>query len=249
MFHTIAWRESIADILENDIQPVNDGIWAIQNNHFLPQRDGQILYARYGAAGTGTQARFNSPTFRQISSPRIRPVEAAIVQANRIQVADYSARPMGIKGLEELELLGNQITGGAAVVVGVAGISESGIVNAPNASIIPMLGTGTTTMVAGAWTQVAVTWADILPAGIFAVVGLEFIGVTALAGRLIFEDQVPRPGCVGSGLLATGSNDLFMGGRLGIWGRFNSNRMPNFEGLCNAADTVQTIVLYIQRVG
>ena len=249
MFHLIAWRESIADIIEADVAPVNDGIWAIQNNHFLPQRDGLLQFVRYGAAGTNTQARLNSPTFRQQSSPWIRPVEAAIVQADKMQVADYRARPLGIKGLEELEFLGQQTTGGAAVVVGIAGVSEGPLQPAPNASVIPMRGTGTTVAVAGAWTQCPITWQDTLPAGIYAVVGLEFVGVTALAARVIFEDQVPRPGCVGSGLLATGSNDIFLGGRLGIWGRFNSNRMPNVEVLCNAADTAQTVFLYFSRLG
>jgi len=112
-----------------------------------------------------------------------------------------------------------------------------------------MRGAGTTTAAAGVWTQCPITWQDTLPAGIYAVVGLEFVGVTALAARVIFEDQVPRPGCVGSGLLATGSNDIFLGGRLGIWGRFNSNRMPNIEILCNAADTAQTVFLYFSRLG
>jgi len=94
-----------------------------------------------------------------------------------------------------------------------------------------------------------VTWQDTLPAGIYAVVGLEFIGVTALAARIIFEDQVMRPGCVGSGLIASAPDPMFQNGGLGIWGRFNSNRMPNLEGLCNAADTAQTVFLYFVRLG
>ena len=249
MFHTIAWRESIADIVDADIAPVQDPIMLIQNGHFVPQVDQFIHYAYYGAAGTGTRARFDSATLRQLSDPWIRPVSGAIVPPDEPNIADYRARPLRVRGLEELILIGSQVTGGAAFVVCVAGIAKVPLRSAPQADVIAMRGIGATAMVAGAWTQAAITWEDTLPAGQYVVVGLEFIGVTAIAGRLIFEDQVERPGCVGSGLIASSPSPMFQNGGLGEWGRFNANRMPNFEGLCNAADAAQEVFLYFSRIG
>lgn len=248
MHHTLGWRLSLADATETDMTPVTDGIWTVQNGHFLPDRDWFLAAAYFGAAGP-TRARFVTPTFRQVTSPYIRPMNTDIVPGNLPGVADYRSNPLRFKALEEIQLLGTQTTGGAAVAVGLAWVMRAGLVPMPAGDVFTLRGTGTTTMVAGAWTQTAVTWQDTLPQGIFAVVGGNFIGTSCLAGRCIFEDQVDRPGGIGSSAADLNNEPMFMKGGLGIWGRFNSNRMPNVEFLCNAADTAQEIYLDIIRVG
>lgn len=245
--HTIAWRASIADIVAADLAPVTDGIMTQQNSHFLPQKNYQMLYAYYGGAGA-TRARFITPTFRQLSTPWIRPINLAIVPLDEANLADYSANPLLIRGLEELQLEAYQTTGGAAVVVATAGLASVPPGPAPSGDMIAMRGTGTTTVTAGAWTNCAITWQDTLPNGTYAVVGLECIGVTCVAGRLIFEDQIERPGCLGQSLTSGNGPPLFRYGRLGIWGRFNAYRIPSVEFLCNAADTAQEVFLHLLRL-
>lgn len=247
MHHTLAWRESIADIVENDITPVVDGIWAIQNGHFLPQSNWNLQYITYQAAGVN-QARLRTPTFRQITTPFIRPTIGTIVPGNQPNVADYRSNPLVLRGLEEIEYLAAQTTGGAAVVVGIAGLSQGGLVTPPSGDIYTLSATSTTAAVAGAWTQIAMTFQDTLPQGVFAVVGGVSVSATALAFRLVFEDQVWRPGGLGLGLATSSTHPMFQKGGLGIWGRFNSNRMPNIEVLCNAADAAHQVFLDIVRV-
>lgn len=246
-FHTVAWRESIADIVAEDIAPVPDSLMLIQNGHFVPQTPRNILYAYYGAAGA-TRARFISPSFRQITTPWIRPINLAIVPLDEPNMADYSMNPLVLRALEEVQLEGYQTTGGAAVVVGVAGLAQGPIGVAPQGDIFSMRGTGATTLTAGAWSLATVTWQDTLPAGTYVCLGLEFIGATALAARLIFEEQWDRPGCLGQSLVSGNGPQLFRKGRLGIWGRFNANRMPNIECLANAADTAQEFYLDLMKV-
>lgn len=248
MHHILAWRKSIADIVADDITPVTDGLMAINNSHFVPQNDMRILAAYFGGAGA-TRARFITPSFRQTSTPWIRPINLAIVPLDEPNIADYTANPLKIKGLEELQLEGYQTTGGAAVVVGVAAVSPGPIAPAPQGDIISMRGTGTTTVTAGAWTQCTITWQDTLPAGRYSVVGLSAIGATALAGRLILEESFWRPGCVGSGLVSSSNSPIFIKGGLGNWGEFTGNRMPSVEFLCNAADTAQEVYLDFVRIG
>lgn len=248
MHHTLAWRLSLADATETDMTPVTDSIWTIQNGHFLPAID-WLLLAQYFGAASPTRARLVTPTFRQVTTPFVRPINTDIVPGNLPSVADYRANPLRFRALEEIQLLGTQTSGGAAVAVGLAWVSRAGLTPMPAGDVYTLRGTGTTTAVAGAWTQVAVTWQDTLPQGIFAVVGGNFIGTTCLAGRLIFEDQIDRPGGIGSSAADLNNEPMFLKGGLGIWGRFNSNRMPNVEFLCNAADTAQEIYLDIIRVG
>jgi len=248
LHHTLAWRASIADVTEVDVTPVTDGIWTIQNTHFLPAND-WFLQAVYFGAATPTRARLITPTFRQVTTPFIRPMNTDIVPGNLPGIADYRPSPLRLRGLEEIQLMGLQTTGGAAVVAGVAIVSRGGLTPVPQGDIFTLRGTGTTTAVAGSWTQAAITWQDTLPQGVFAVVGCTFFGATAIAGRLILEDQVDRPGGLGVSALDFNNEPMFLKGGLGIWGRFNSNRMPNVEYLCNAADTVQEVYLDIMRVG
>jgi hypothetical protein len=248
MHHTLAWRLSSADATETDLTPVTDSIWTIQNGHFLPSID-WFLLAAYAGAASPNRARLITPTFRQITTPYIRPINTDIVPGNLPSVSDYRANPLRFRALEEIQFMGTQTSGGAAVIVGLAWVARQGLQPMPSGDIYTLRGTGTTTAVAGAWTQVAVTWADTLPQGIFAVVGGNFIGTTCLSGRLIFEDQIDRPGGIGSSAADLNNEPMFLKGGLGVWGRFNSNRMPNVEFLCNAADTAQEIYLDIIRVG
>lgn len=248
MFHTVGWRESIADIVEADIQPVVDQIMAINNNHFVPQRDMFLQYVYGGAAGI-TDARLDSPSFRQFSSPRVRPINLAIVPVDEPNIADYRANPLRARALEELEFLAAQTTGGAAVVVGLAALSDSPLQIMPQGDIYTMLGVGTTTVTAGAWSPTAITWADTLPNGRYAVVGFEAVGVTCVGARLTFENQWQRPGCLGQSLVSGAGPAMFRKGGLGVWGYFDTFRMPSVEFLCNAADTAQTVFLDVMKVG
>lgn len=246
-FHTVAWRLSLADITATDVTPVSDTIMLVQNGHFVPQRNMQLLYASYQAAGA-TRARIITPTLRQVTTPWIRPTAVAIVQGVEAHVADYRANPLTLRALEEVQYEAFQTTGGAAVVVGVAGLSDGQMTPAPQGDVFTMRGTATTTLVAGAWTLGAITWQDTLPAGTYACVGFEYQGATALAARLVFEDQFWRPGCIGAGLITSQQHPMFDKGGLGIWGRFNANRMPNVEFLGNAADTAQEVYMDFIRV-
>lgn len=249
MHHTLAWRASIADITAVDLTPVPDSILAINNAHFVPQVDHNLLYAYFGAAGTANRARFISPSLRQVSTPWIRPVNGAIVPLDEPNVADYTMNPLRIRGLEELQVEAFQTTGGAAVVVVVAGVTKGIRSAAPQGDIYTMRGTAATTAAAGAWTLSTVTWQDVLPVGRYAVVGLDSFGATMISARLIFEDQIERPGNVAQSLFSGNGHPMFRKGGLGTWGYFTANRMPNVEILCNAADTAQEYFLDLIRVG
>jgi len=248
MHHTLAWFEDLVTAVESDVQPVVDGIFTIQNNHFLPQRNWNLLYAMYSAA-TATRARLRTPTFRQITTPFIRPIEGSITPGDTPNVADYRENPLVLRGLEEIEFLATQTAGANANVFGVAGISADSMIPMPRGDVYTLRATSVGPAVANVWTQIALTFQDTLPQGIFAVVGGWFFSAAAVAFRLIFEDQVQRPGGIGSNSLENAAHPMFRMGGLGIWGRFNSNRMPNMEVLCNAADAVFEVYLDIIRVG
>lgn len=248
MFHCLGFFENITQDVETDIQPIVDDIFVIQNNHFLPQVDRNLMWAAF-LATDGVTARIITPSLRQVTTPFIRPVSTSLLPGNQVNVADYRANPLRLRGLEELQVNAEQTSAGAADVVIMMGLEVTPISPMPSGDVYTLRGTGTTTVTANAWSTVAITWQDTLPAGNYAVVGLQGNSVTGYAARLIFEDQWPRPGGLLTQAEDAATHQMFMKGGLGIWGRFNSNRMPVVQYYCASADTAQVIYIDLIRVG
>lgn len=247
-FHTLAYAASCTTATDTDLTPVPDLIIPIQNGHFLPQRQKSILWAT--AFSTDIQyARIITPTLRQISSPYIRPVISGVVPPDLMEVADYRMQPLQLMPIEEVEVLANQASGGSLYTIALLGISDSPALIAPAGQIYCMQGKSTTAAVAYTWTQVAMTWQDTLPSGQYAVVGLEYAGVDALAARLQFQNQVDQPGCPGTGLIYNRTARMFQNGGLGNWGSFYNYAMPQVSVLNVTTTAVHTINLYYVRTG
>ena len=250
MFHTCATLRSNDATVNVDNTPVQDSIMLIQNAHFVPQQDMFLLYA-YHEGVTELRARITSPTIRQFTPTFIRPINAALLPATLTRPMNLLRSPLRLKALEEFAIESTNSAAGPNVCTTILGLGVGPIQPAPVGDIYTMRGTGTTTVTAQAWSQCAITWADTLPVGRYAVVGLNFWGATAQAGRLIFNDgdQRWRPGCVGGATDVVIEDEMFRNGNLGVWGTFNAWAMPNFEALCNAADTAQTVYMDIMRIG
>lgn len=249
MHHTCAYANAALAALGTDVNtvPVQDDILAISNNRFLPQEDYQIV-AAYAQSTTLNRARITSPTNRQITLPFIRPSSAATSPPTDPNVADYRVQPFQIQGLEELGIEASTDLG-AATEVFVAGLwLQKQFTPPPRGNIFTLRGTSTTAAGILLWTNLAVTWADSLPEGLYAVVGLEVVGVTELMARVILENQIFRPGSLASGLVGSRTHEMFRMGRLGNWGQFRSTRMPIVQVLNLAATAVHTVYLDLIRI-
>lgn len=247
-YHLIAWSGSLADATETDLTPVTDIIQTIVNGHYLPQVDWQ-LNAFVGMAGALPRFRLISPTLRQVTTPFVTPLETALTPATRPGVADYRNYPLTLKALEEFQVNAQQTSGGTARVNALAAVSIGPITPAPGGMMYTLRGSSTTAAVANTWTQIAMAWNDTLPAGVYSVVGIVGFGTSDYAVRVVFEDSRWRPGGI---CLATENligSSVFLKGGLGEFGRFNANRMPNIEILCNGTTAVHTVYMDIVRIG
>ena len=246
-FHVLGWTGNIADATATSLTPITDQIFAIQNGNFFPTRAYQLLWA----AGVGTNltlGRLITPFLRQVTTPYIRPLNNGADFPNLPGIADYRANPFTLRGLEEIQLDGTQDSGGTSRVWFFSALQEQPR-PMPGGDIWTMRGTDTTTLVANSWTTLNVTWQDMLPAGTYEVVGLTATSASAKAVRIIFDDQILRPGSICTVDIDNQTSDIFRKGRLGGWGRFDSNRMPNFEMLADAGDTAEELYLDFVRVG
>jgi len=246
-FHTVAFNVDIGQVADTDVPAVTDNIFTIANGHFLPQIDWDLVYAAAMSA-TITRARIVSPSSRQVTLPFIRPIEAAVVPGDNPNIADYRDTPFRIRGLEELSIEATSDLGvgteSLTVLLGLQGVREP----IPAGNVYSMRGTSVTASVADAWTTLVVTWADTLQEGLYAVIGLEVVGATEVAGRIIFPRQIDRPGTVAQTLIASRTAPMFYKGGLGVWGRFRATAMPQIEVLNTAVVAVHTINLEFIRI-
>ena len=246
MFHTVAYTGTGVANTDVDMTPIPDGLMTIQNGHFLPQSDAKLLYA-YSGGLTQNRNRIVTPTFRQITTPQIRPLDNFAHPISWPAFARYNLNPLVLKGLEEISLVMQNTS--TAVCNALLGLSLTPMMPAPQGSIYTLRGTGTTTLTALGWTLTAITWSDSLPTGNYVAVGLSAFSATCIAARLTFEGQWERPGCIGTDLVTSQEYPFFHLGNLGVWGNFHSYRMPSVEFLAVSADTAQTVFLDLIRVG
>lgn len=245
--HLLAYEEAIGTTANTDLDAITDDIVTIQNSHFFSNVDFNLIWASAMSA-TLNRARIQAPALRQITPPFIRPVIAAATPPDDNKVADYRDNPFRLPRLEEIAIeASSDIAMGTEQCLALLGVS-AGMRPAPAGNVFTIRGTSTTASVALTWTTLATTWADTLPDGRYAVVGLELIAATSVAARIIFEEQQWRPGCLGVAAVGSRNDQMFRKGGLGLWGTFNSWAMPQIQVLNTAAVAVHTAYMDLVRV-
>lgn len=245
-FHTLGWAESLAAVTDDSLTAVQDDIIPTINGLFTLPKD-YWLIALMAMGATMDRAKIVQPSIRQVCDDFVRPVLGTLLPGDNAPVADYRDKPFPLRMNENLDVQVTTTGAGPAVTTAIGWIATGrGIVPAPNGNIYTMRGTGTTTAVAQVWTTCPITWANTLPRGRYSVIGMEAVGTTIKAARLIFPGQTERPGSPG---LATNVirtwDGCFRKGGMGEWGQFDNWNMPLVQVLCNAGDTAQTVWLDI----
>lgn len=246
MWHLVAYSSSIATGVQTDLTAVPDTVLPISNGHIVPQQPTDILFA--AAMATNLQRAFiQSPLLGVITNPFIRGIMAGLVPTSPGQLATYAPGGLTIRMLEELQVQALQNAAGAQRVTALLGLSYSPNIPAVG-DVYTLRGSSTGAAVANAWTTIAMTWANALPQGQYAVVGLQHQSANAQGCRLVLPGQVLRPGCMSQAALSDIAHPYFFKGYLGEWGRFNNYALPNVEVLCNAADAAHEVYMDIIKV-
>lgn len=248
MHHTVAWFENIATGALNDLAPVQDGIVQIQNSHFIFEEPHRLLYCYVGATDID-RARFVTPKFRQITLPFIRPLNPGPTPTDDQKVADYRHLNLIFGGREEFAIEALQDAVGAQDVFAVAGFEWRPRRPVPNGDVYKIRGTSATTATVETWTDLTMTWPDILPWGRYATIGLEHRSANGVAARLIFENQWERPGALSVTDTANIQHPMFSDGELGVYGEFHSTRMPTVQVFCDVANAVHEVYLDLVKIG
>jgi len=248
MFTLIGWQQNVntGGVL-TEIDALADQHIRVEDNNIIVPRGLNALLGAYHCAPTATLAQLSSPSLRRTVLLDIAPIDVGTEPASPPGFLNLFYSPIALDEDEALR----------ALVAGGEGAAERKVVLAwlgdgPQAAVqgefFTIRATGNTTLTAYAWTNVALTFTQTLPAGRYAVVGMRAQSAGCLAARLVFVGGVWRPGCIGADAISDISPDLFRGGRLGVWGEFEHTQPPTVDFLSASADTSEVVYLDIAKL-
>jgi hypothetical protein len=184
-----------------------------------------------------------------VSIPSIQPVDVGTAPTS-IPAIDWYAPPyLQLNQLDETSFETTDAAAGAEQHYGFIGMTDQLTHSPPAGNIITLRATASITAGNKVWGQGSFTLDQTLPAGNYAVVGMDVIGANLIAARLLFANGGPRPGCIARTGVGNKPDLRFRGGRLGIWGTFYNTAVPYIELFGNAAPTTQTIFIDVIRIG
>jgi hypothetical protein len=254
VFHTLVYTKAdTAATANEDIPAVTDSWATIQNNHYILQQDAYLMAAYWQNAGA-TNARLNTPHFRFLSLPSITPVNRSAAPVSLSPICWLKPMRLLVPRIDEVALEASNDGAGAVRGVGVVWVSDGNytLPSGVNSDLYTIRATGTITATSLAWTLGNITFDQGLPAGRYAVVGMDVFGLNLVAARLQFPGGAGpngmRPGVLAKPTLAAYQWEYFRHGNAGLFGTFDSTAQPLLEIFSNGANSAQTVWLDVVRI-
>lgn len=252
MFYTAGFYKSLTGPLTYATvsAAVDQGLTQGQNGgYILPTK--MRVKAAHAAGTVVTAAQINAPSLRNYALPEIYPVTVAATIADSVALQEYGASGPIVQANEEMTI-GVSNSGSAATDNWAAIWLVDKQTPAPGGPVITLPATATITSVKGAWALGALTFGTVLPAGQYAVVGLEVTGTGLYLARLVFPGfSQYRPGViVQSAYGRTDRYGRFRMGNSGLFGSFFNTAQPQLEvfGLAAGA-SAPTVYLDLVKTG
>lgn len=220
-----------------------------QNNHVIFESDVQaLLFYAFGQTDI-TQIQFQTPKLRPVALPSIRPFDAATLPTTRPPVSNYGKMPLQLNAIDENSMQLSASTGTSGNSYYAATWFSDGVRNVSQGQTFSMQFTATITAVPGSWTNGTITLAQTLPAGRYAIRGLDVYGTNLAFARLIFPKQQWRPGILCGQNAGFFNAPCFRSGELGDYGQFQSYAQPQLDIFAVGANAAQTGVIDLVKIG
>lgn len=186
------------------------------------------------------RAELQSPSLRTQCNIDVEPIASAATPGNIPELNWHGANPIPLQPDEALNLF--MLSDPAAPVVhyGLVYFAD-GPQQAAQGQVFSIRATSAVQQAVGAWTNGSLTFAQSLPAGQYAIVGMRARGTGLVAARLVFPDQTPRPG-VPAALLTAGIDNMNLRfGNAGVFGTFPNTLPPTVDVLGGTAVAQQYV--------
>jgi len=245
-FTVVAYSESqdsavltnIAAIADTHMRVVGDDIYVPILNQ---------LAGYYFLGANFTQGQIDSPSLRVQTLIDVEPADLVDEPGSPPNVHDIFEKPIPLATGETIRTLMAEDAAGASRVNALLWFSDAPLAGVTG-KIQTVRATGSTTLVANAWTACALTFSQTLPVGSYQIVGARFQSAGARAGRLIVPGYSWRPGAPGCDADSDIDFWRFRYGELGVWCTFASDNPPQAEFFSASADTSEVVHLDLIKI-
>jgi len=229
-----------------DVPAVSDPAVTLVNSHPIFPVPVQAIMAYVGQDTHITRAFLTTPKLRAINQCYLRPMDiAAATVASRPPVVEFFHHPLSLNPIDENQVL--MTTSANVTTPNVAIWFGDGNFNVPQGDLITIHASQSITLVSGGWAYGTITLDSPLPAGRYSVIGASAFGTNMLFFRLIFPNQVWRPGGIAGLTAAFIDTRYHRWGNLGEWGQFETFALPQLDTFGSSAGA-QTIDLSLDIV-
>ena len=233
----------------------DDRVTTQGDNLRVPPQLNRIVALAGGAENTAApRIRLTSPTLERFTRYEIAPLNvgaAAAVEPNSPhRIVKLLNAPLLLGADENLRVDIDSNPAAAQVQWALLWFANGPIAPVPTGDMFTVRLTGTTTLVANAWTPCVLTLDDELPPGRYQIVGMRAQSTGCVAARIVLrEGDQWRPGCLGTDAEDDLDDTVFRYGNFGVWGEFPFTQLPAVEFLAISADTAEIVHFDLIRVG
>ncbi len=247
MFTLIGWTESQDSAALVNVAALADPHVRVEGDFVAVPQEVSQLMALYALGPNLTQAMFLTPSLRRILNMQIGPVDIAAEPTSPTPMIAFPGSPIVMDPEEQMSAQAAENGAGATRATVLAWLCDKPI-DVVRGDIRTVRATNTSTLVANAWTNGALTFDQTLAAGEYQLVGARGVSAGLQALRFVGVGWDWRPGCIGYDTDGDADLEIFRYGRLGEWLRFRHNTPPTVDFLSNSADTAQEVFLDLIKV-
>jgi len=191
------------------------------------------------------RAQIQSPSLRVFANLDVEPIINGLVFGSPPEQSFWPESPVAVTADEALNFAVQSDPAAAAIHRGFIFLSD-GAQTPVTGRMFTVRCTGAATLVTGTWVNGNLTFGQTLPAGQYIIVGMRARGTNLVAARLVFPEQIPRPGVLA--VNAIGDTDPYWTrfGRMGVFGTFPHTNPPTVDAL-GVTDTTQVYELDLVR--
>jgi hypothetical protein len=250
MFHLLAFEQSIDP--GGALTPINairEEQFAVNGVDFRVPAAFPFLVAAAALANDAsvTRAQVQSPSLRVLANHDVEPIIAALLFGSPPEAIYHPEAVTPLTPDEALNFAFLSDPAAAVIHRGLVWISD-GPLQMVQGNIFTLRATSVAALVTGTWVNATLTFGQVLPAGRYQVVGLRSRGTNLVAARLVFPEQVARPGVAAVNGIADIDPYWPRFGRMGVYGEFDHTVPPTVDCL-GTVDAAQVHLIDLLRIG
>lgn len=252
MFTLVAFYSSVANgVTYSALTAASDQSMTIDSGGRLQSPGDWKIIAAHAVVPNGTAARINAPSLRSLILPEIYPITVGTAVAALDGPIQYMSRGPNLVNAEGIQPEISRAGAGAGDCYAGLWIAPSWT-PARSGKAFTLVATSAITTVKGQWVLGALTLAQTLPAGRYAIVGMGCTCTGGLYARLVYPGVAQfRPGVTCQGTV--GDKPWTQDFRMGMgpdFGEFVFNAQPGVEVFATAAAAVTaTVYLDLVKIG